>query len=1261
MAKPESPARAGAAPDTPRALPALAYPGELPITARRGEIVAALGAYPVLIVAGETGSGKTTQLPKMLLEAGLLRGGLIGHTQPRRIAARAVAARLAQELQTPPGGFVGYQVRFNDRTSPATGIKVMTDGILLAEARHDPLYRRYDALIIDEAHERSLNIDFLLGLMRRVLPRRPEFRLVVTSATIDTARFAAFFGGAPVIEVSGRGHPVETRYRPLTADPDDRFDPGLAAGIVGALEEISAEPGDIGRGDVLAFLPGEREIRDAAEAVEQAFGARLDVLPLYARLAWSDQQRVFERRGRRRLVLATNVAETSLTVPGIRAVIDSGLARVSRYSPRAKILRLPIEPISQASANQRQGRCGRVGPGLCIRLFDADEFAARAPFTAPEVLRTNLANVILQMAVLGLGAPDAFPFIDPPETRLINDGYRLLQELEAVDAERRVTATGRTMARLPLDPRLARMLVEARRLAVLEEVTVLCAVLSIQDPRERPEDRQQAAVLAHAALADPRSDFLTLLALWARYQAERATRTRNALRRWCAESFLSAARMREWEDLVAQLRDITRELGWQPNAAPGPPADVHRALLPGLLGSIGTKTERGDFLGPRGLRFVVAPGTPLRARAPRWIMAGSLVDTGRVYARLVAAIEPAWIEAAARHLVKREYADPEWDPLRGVAFARETVSLFGLPLAAGRRVNYGSVAPAEARAMFAREALVHGRARLRAPFVAANARVKAALALEEAALRRHAVLVDEDVEAEFYLARLPADVHSVAAFERWWKDAARTTPRLLDMAPADLRRPDAPRLDPGLHPAELALAGNRLPVEYRFEPGHAADGATVVVPEPLAPKLAAGDLDWGIPGWLEEKLTALIRGLPKAVRRRLVPAPDVARRCLAELGPERARPFHASVAAVLTRLGGEPVAAEALAAVVLEDHLRLNVRVVDALGRTLAEGRELGALRRELRGAARPPPAASPAGSGDGWCRAAVREFDFGAIPERLEVTRQGVRLELYPTLRDERTHVALVLAADPAEAARLARAGVLRLLALALEAPLRHAERSLGARRELLLLHQLVGPPRELVRDVALRALERACLPPDVPLPRDRAAFDAARERGRGELVDAAERLATTLERALGQHHRLRTLLAELPAALDAELVGDVRAAAAEFVHAGFVGATPDPWLDSLPRYLEALARRATKLRGMRGAVEVAQWDCYEARRRYRALGARLDGAESPPADVAGLRWLLAEYTVQLFAQDLGTAVPVSPKRLAAAFAAAEAALASR
>jgi ATP-dependent helicase HrpA len=1253
-------------PPPERVLPPVTYPADLPVSARRDDILAALARSQVVIIAGETGSGKTTQLPKMLLEAGVLRRGVIGHTQPRRIAARAVAARLEAELPGAPPRFVGHKIRFSDGTSRDTAIKVMTDGILLAEARQDPLLRRYDALIVDEAHERSLNIDFLLGCLQRILRRRRDLKLVVTSATIDTERFARYFGDAPVIEVSGRSHPVETRYRPLDADDDDRFDPGLNAGIVRALEEITAERGEIGRGDVLVFLPGEREIREAAEAIEQAFGPKLAVLPLYSRLAWADQQRIFDRRGGRRVVLSTNVAETSLTVPGIRAVIDSGLARLSRYSPRTKILRLPIEPVSQASANQRRGRCGRVGPGLCIRLYSEADFEGREAYTPPEVLRTNLASVILQMEVLGLGSPVDFPFIDPPDTRLINDGYRLLEELEAVDAEGKVTETGRTIARFPVDPRLGRVLVAARRGGAVAEVLVLAAGLSIQDPRERPSDRQEKADAVHAEGADPKSDFLTLLQVWGRYRDERATRSKNALRRWCAERFLSAARMREWEELEAQLRTIATELQWPINTEAGDPQALHRALLSGFLGNVGVKTDKGDFLGPRGRRFVIAPGTPLRNKAPRWVVAATLVETQRVYARLVAAVEPAWIESVARHLVKREYTEPEWDEQRGLVTCRESVTLWGLALASGRRANYGSVAPVEARDVFVREALVHGRSRIRCRALSRNRSAKERLRAEEAALRQHTVVVDEPDEAALYVARLPPSVHSVAAFERWRREPGARDGDALLLTDAQLRQPGTAPLDRSAYPLDVVLAGNRLPVTYHFDPLAADDGATVTVPEALVARLSDGELGWGVPAWLSDKVTAIIRGLPKPMRRLLVPAPDAANKAVQSLDRTRAEAFDVAVAAALTRLAGETIPVEAVAAVALEPYLRLNLRVMDSAGRVVAEGRELAAIRRETRrysaqqgpiGAVTARPSA--AASAGPWERDDLRSFDFGVIPAAVEVVRQGVRLDLHPTLIDGGTHVASTLVADPVAAERGLWGGIVRLWVLALAGPVRHAEKLVLADRDLMLLHQGVGAAKGLARDIAERAVRRECAPEGTPVPRTVADFNAALERGRPSVVTSAERLAGWVKQWLSDYRAARAELARLPDGCDGAIVDDLRAQLEALVYEGFVRDIPEPWLEGWGRYLKALRRRLTKLPGMRGAVADAQFEYLEARRRYARAAARAATVGADAALLGDWRWLLEEYAVQLFAQDLRTRVPISAKRLAAVESAAVAALA--
>src|SRR5512138_2185270 len=741
----------------------LAFDPTLPITAHKDEIASAIEKHPVTVVCGATGSGKTTQLPKICLEAGRGTLGLIGHTQPRRIAARAIANRIAAELGTSVGSAVGYQVRFNDRTGPDTRLKVMTDGILLRELEHDRQLRNYDTLIIDEAHERSLNIDFLLGVLKRVLPQRPELRVIITSATIDPQRFADFFGGAPIIEVSGRSYPVDVRYRPLIDDEEDS-ELSLTEGIVAAVQELDRED----RGDLLVFLPGEKQIREASDVLGKARLPATEVLPLYSRLSTRDQELIFEKHGTRRIVLATNVAETSLTVPGMRHVIDTGLARISRYSVRGKVQRLPIEPISQASAEQRKGRAGRESPGICIRLYAEDDFVARPPFTPPEVLRTNLASVILQMAALELGEPQEFPFVDPPDTRQINDGYKLLQELKAVDENRVVTSLGRQIAALPLDPRLARMLLAASHHRCIAEMLIIAAFLAAQDPRERPAEAQTQADQKHAAFADPRSDFIAVLNLWKAFAEQSAALSGSQLRKWCRENFLSFIRMREWQELQRQLADIAAELDLRPNQLPAEYHDLHQAILTGFLGNIGALDERREYEGARGSRFVIAPGTPLASKPPKWVVAANLMETTRLYARMVAAVEPLWIEAAADHLIKRSYSEPHWVEEHGFVAAFESTSLYGLTLSSRRRVNYGSVAPREAQQIFVREALVEGHARrLRAPFVEQNRRLRREVEQLEAKLRRRDVLVDEQSMTDFYLQRLPEEVNSTAAMDKW--------------------------------------------------------------------------------------------------------------------------------------------------------------------------------------------------------------------------------------------------------------------------------------------------------------------------------------------------------------------------------------------------------------------------------------------------------------------------------------------------------------
>jgi ATP-dependent helicase HrpA len=1234
-------------------VPPLSYPVELPVSQRIDEIRKAITDNQVVVVCGETGSGKTTQLPKACLAASRGLTGLIGHTQPRRIAARSVATRLAEEMGVPLGQQVGFKVRFAEKGSDRGLIRVMTDGILLAEIQSDPELLRYDTLIVDEAHERSLNIDFLLGYLKRLLPRRPDLRLVITSATIDPQSFSRFFGDAPVIEVSGRGWPIETRYRPLGADEDDDLDPGIVPGIVAALRELATDGSK--QGDTLVFLPGEREIRDTADAVSRAFGPRLEVLPLFSRLSWAEQQRVFKPGPQPRVVLSTNVAETSITVPRISAVIDTGLARISRYSARSKILRLPIEPVSQASANQRQGRCGRVGPGTCIRLYSEQDFEAREPFTPPEILRTNLASAILQMEVLRLGAVDEFPFPDPPDNRLISDGYRLLQELEAVDTERRVTELGRQIARMPVDPQLGRMLAEARRFAALDEVLTLVAVLSIQDPRERPAEFRAAADEKHAAFADKRSDFLSLLNLWSAWQEVRAARSASQARRWCRDNFLSAARMREWEDLRAQLAEMAAENDWRPGGKPADAEAIHRSLLPGLLSHIGEKTEKGDYLGSRGLRFVIAPGSPLKARPPKWVMAATLAETQRVYARTVAAIEPAWIETAAHHLVRRSYGDPEWVTDRGYVAARETVTLYGLTVAAGRRVNYGSIAPSEAREMFVREALTHGRSRLRARFLAHNARVRAGLEAGEARLRRRGVLLDEDRITAFYLARIPETVHSVAAFERWRKQAEAREPGLLEFSAEDILPVDAPEIDVSQLPATLALAGHELPVEYRFEPGADDDGATITVPLAFLPQLTAAELEWGIPGWRQEMLTEAIRGLPKALRRHLVPAPDVAARCLAELGSAGGDSFLEVAAAWLTRSAGAPIAVSDLRSARLPDYLFLNIRVVDQAGRVIEAGRDVDDLKRRLRTVQRK---ALQQNAGD-FVREGLRAWDFPALPETLEVTRQGVRLVLHPAIEDRGDTVALTCLETSEGATACTRRGLVRLLALRLEAQLRYIRRALAADAGLALLQQPVGPLRDLADDVCDRAVERCCLPADGRILRDKATFEDAAERGRAELFDEAMRVAEVARAALAERRLAVKALAELPDGTDRALIDDCRSQMAALVDGRFISRAPDPWLASLPRFMKALLRRIGRLRGARGPATDSQYELRQWRETALEVAEQAAAAQAPaPPDVVLLRWMVEEYSVSLFAQDLRTSVPVSPKRLSQQLEGARAAL---
>ena len=1220
----------------------------LPISAHREQIIEALERHPAIVVCGATGSGKSTQLPKICLQAGRGLAGLIGHTQPRRIAARSLATRLAEELGTSVGGAVGYQVRFTDRTGPHSRVKLMTDGILLKELESDRSLRRYDTLIIDEAHERSLNIDLLLGVLRGLLPRRPQLRLIVTSATIEPQRIAEFFGGAPVVEVSGRSYPVEVRYRPLAGEDEDAAELSLPEGVVAAVRELE---GGGAPADTLVFLPGEKHIREAADALARAPLRLSEVLPLYARLSSAEQTRIFQRHTGRRIVLATNVAETSLTVPGIRHVIDSGLARISRYSPRAKVQRLHVEPISQASAEQRKGRCGREAPGICIRLYAEEDFAAREPFTAPEVLRTNLASVILRMASLELGEPQDFPFLDPPDARLIKDGVRLLEELQAMDAERRVTPLGHKIAAIPLDPRLGRMLLAAAWLGCLTEMLVITAFLEAQDPRERPTELQQQAEQKHALFADPRSDFVTVLNLWRLYLQESAQRTGNQLRKWCREHFLSFLRMREWQDLHAQLTRSAQELGLRANQIPASYAELHQAILTGFLGSIGMLNERREYDGPRAMRFVIAPGTPLAGRPPKWLVAASLLETTRLYARMVAAVEPAWIERAAAHLVKRSYSEPQWVERRGMVGAFETVTLYGLQLASRRRVDYGRIAPAEARDIFIREVLIdpeHGPPRvvLDAPFLRANRALCDELQRLEAKIRRRDILAHEEHLLEFYRDRVPLSVSSVQSFTRWWRQTEREQPGLLRMTRADLMLRAAEEIDARRFPDALVVGGNRLPILYRFEPGEPDDGLTLLVPDVLLESLDADRLAWLVPGWRLEKIVALLRELPKGQRKQLVPVPEHARQALEELAVaatddvDTLPGFYAALAPWIARRTASALTVAELAQLPLPPYLRLNMRVIDARDTVLAEGRDLAALRRTLRAREGASVAPGPAP------QAQHRRWDFGELPQTRSERRNGLQLLVYPTLRDLGQSVASAEARDPIAAEAMLRAAVTRLALLARPQQARYWSKRVADDRELTLTGGALRLERPIAELLVERIFAECFAPAEQPAPRSGPAFERQLEQGRLRLEEQGERVMTAVRAVCAEWRALRAVLPALRGSAQAA-AADIEAQLAQLLGPQFLTATPNPWFAHLPRYLKAAVRRAARLPAearrdaqlaARIAPFVAAWRALQSERPADAVRPQLEQ----------LRWMIEEFRVSLYAQELRTVMPVSERRLA-------------
>ena len=1255
--------------------PAITYPPDLPVAQRADEIAKAIRAHQVVIVCGETGSGKTTQLPKICLAAGRGERGLIGHTQPRRIAARAVATRIAQELGQPVGEAVGYKVRFTDHTKPDAYIKLMTDGILLAETQGDRELLAYDTIIVDEAHERSLNIDFLLGYLKQLCAKRPDLKVVITSATLDAERFARHFGTdaapAPVIEVSGRVFPVDVRFRPLRRgaganeavlanEADDEEE--LEEAIVNTAEDLWRES----PGDILVFLPGEREIRETGELLRRGlarrpYASQLEILPLFARLSVADQQRIFAPGNGRRIVLATNVAETSLTVPGIRYVIDAGLARVKRYSLRNKTTLLQIEKVSQAAANQRAGRCGRVQDGICVRLYGEDDFAARPKFTDPEILRSSLAAVILRMASLDLGHVDAFPFLEPPGPRAIADGYQLLQELGAVDGERRLTPLGRELARLPLDPRIGRIVLAARDAGCLPEALVIASALAVPDPRERPLERQQAADQAHLRFRDERSDFLSLVALWEFFADANAQKlSHRRLVDACRAQFVSWLRLREWRDVHQQLVATLEEAGWKwaPQLPPAMDAaryaKLHKAVLAGLLGNIGVKADAEEhFLGTRGLKFYLHPGSGLAKKgggsgagvATKWILAAELTETSRLFARCAARVEPEWIEEIAGDRVTRDHFEPHWEERRGEVVAAERVSLYGLTLVARRMVSFGAIDPKTARDVFIREALVPGALATKGTFLAHNKRLVADVAELEHKARRQDVLVDDETIAAFYADHVPAHVHSLVSFERWRAEAESANPRVLFLTRDYLMRHAATQVTEEQFPAELELAGAKLPLKYRFSPGHPLDGLTLTAPLSLLNQLDDARLTWLVPGMIREKVAHYLKTLPKAWRNRLIPLPEVVTAFL-ESVQDTTVPLPDALRRYLRERLGEAPPADVWDGGDTPPHLAVNVRVVDAAGGELAMGRDLPALRTQLGEAAQ----LSFAAAGPGIEKRGLRKWDFGDLPETLAVTRGAQRLTGYPTLVDDGDSVSIAMQ-DTREAADAStRAGVMRLLKLSLkDATTRFDKGGPGFAQAGLQLKTAI-PSDRLLADVLAAATDRAFLGED-PLPRTEHAFAEQVRRARTRLPAVAEGAFRLLAAIAAEHAALAQRLASLPAA-QSRLAAEVRAQRDALVYPGFFSATPWPQLAHLPRYLKALDRRVAKFgerpdRDGKHAEQVAElWQRYRERAARNAQAGRAEPA------LEAFRWLLEELRVSLFAQELKTPAPVSFKRVERAWA---------
>ncbi|MEU3546203.1 ATP-dependent RNA helicase HrpA [Streptomyces longwoodensis] len=1244
-------------------VPAVTYPEQLPVSQKKDDIAAAIRDHQVVIVAGETGSGKTTQIPKICLELGRGVRGMIGHTQPRRIAARTVAERVAEELRTPLGQAVGWKVRFTDQVDPdATFVKLMTDGILLAEIQTDRELRAYDTIIIDEAHERSLNIDFLLGYLAQLLPKRPDLKVVITSATIDPERFSRHFGDAPIIEVSGRTYPVEVRYRPLLEEVgDDAEDTADAdrdqiTAIIDAVEELRGE----GQGDILVFLSGEREIRDTADALEKRKFPFTEVLPLYARLSHAEQHRVFQPHTGRRIVLATNVAETSLTVPGIKYVIDPGFARISRYSHRTKVQRLPIEPVSQASANQRKGRCGRTSDGICIRLYSEEDFLARPEFTDAEILRTNLASVILQMTAAGLGDIEKFPFIDPPDHRNIRDGVQLLQELGALepdqkDPRKRLTQTGRKLAQLPVDPRLARMVLEADRNGCAREVMVIAAALSIQDPRERPADKQAQADQQHARFKDETSDFLAYLNLWRYVREQQRERGSSSFRRMCKQEYLNFLRIREWQDIYTQLRTVAKQMGIHLNDQDAEPDRVHVSLLAGLLSHIGMKDvkdgNKNEYLGARNAKFAIFPGSALFRKQPRFVMSAELVETSRLWARVNAKIEPDWVEPLAEHLLKRTYSEPHWEKDQAAVMAYEKVTLYGVPIVAQRKVNYGRIDPEVSRELFIRNALVEGDWRTHHKFFADNRRLLSEVEELEHRARRRDIVVDDETLFDFYDERVPDHVVSGAHFDSWWKHKRHEQPDFLDFEREMLIRESAEAVTKADYPDTWRQGELKFRVTYQFEPGADADGVTVHVPLQVLNQVTDEGFDWQIPGLREEVVTELIRSLPKPVRRHYVPAPNYAKAFLQRATPLR-EPLTVTMARELKRMVGVPFEAEDFDWSKVPDHLKITFRIVDERRRKLAEDKDLEALRLQLKPRARKALSQAAAATaertgGESLERTGLTDWTIGTLTRVFETRRAGQPVKAYPALVDDGDTVSVRLFDTEAEQAEAMWKGTRRLIVRNIPVnPAKFASEKLTNAQKLALSANPHGSIQALFDDCALAAADK--LIADFGGPAwDEESYRKLYDKVRAEIVDTTVRAVGQVQQVLAawQACERRLKAVNSPALLGN--LQDVRKQVDALVKPGFVTWAGLRRLPDLMRYLVAADRRLQQMPTSVQRDTTRMEKVHEMQDEFAWLLEQMPAGRPVPQQVLDIRWMIEELRVSYFAHALGTAYPISDKRI--------------